>query len=246
MIRRAAIFVVEPRLFHQDREVKTDRYADFLSQGPEGRPCVVIYGRARARGQNIYMTQPAPFRETLQLAARRIRILHRELRDADQALGLGSAKVAQPIIISLIAVPPQLRVGNRHRVGRTVHDRSVRAVAVHVGQTKICGGRTQLPFAHHAAALDRPHGAAALCGCVITMRAKGLTFPRPARAVFRFHHPRSAFSQSGRQALGPQVFRQPTQIDVVIGRDESVCHFICHKRSRYIRSVQFLLTPSCR
>ena len=38
------------------------------------------------------MTQAAPFRQTFELATRRLGVLQRELRDADQALGLLAAQ----------------------------------------------------------------------------------------------------------------------------------------------------------
>src|SRR5262245_52749137 len=182
-IRRIGIALDEARLLYQDSEVKTDRDADFLSQRPEGLPSAVVDGRVRAGGENVDMAQPAALREASKLVTGKLRILYRELGDADQALRLRRAEVDQPVVISFVANPSQLRVRDRHRIGGTIHDGSIGAVAVHVGQAQLGGGRTQLAFAHHAATFDRPHGAATLCGCVVTMRAKGLAFPGPERSL---------------------------------------------------------------
>src|SRR5262249_9462891 len=112
----------------------------------------------------------------------------------DQTIWLRRAEVDQPVVISFVAKPSQLRVSNRHRIGGTIHYGSVDAVAVHVNEAQLGGGRTQLAFTHNAAALDRPHGAAPLCGCVVTVWAEGLAFPSPERSLFVLHDPRTALA----------------------------------------------------
>ena len=198
-------------------DIYTREDADFLSQCPEGFPRVVIDGWTRARSENIDMAEPAAPRKTIELVTSKLRILHRELGDADQTLGIRRAEVGQPVIIGFVAAPPELRVADCHRIGGTIHDGSFRAVAVHIGQTQLGGGRTQLARAHDAAAFDRPHGATTLRGSVVTMRAEGLTFPGPVGAFFILYDLRSILAQPGRQPPRPQIFGQPTQIDVVVG-----------------------------
>ena len=46
-IRCAASFVIEPGFFHRHGEMKSDRYADFFRQRPEGLPGFVVDGRLR-------------------------------------------------------------------------------------------------------------------------------------------------------------------------------------------------------
>src|SRR5215475_6044146 len=144
------------------------------------------------------MTQSAALREASKLVTSKLRILHRELGDADQSLRLRGAEVDQPVVISFVAKPSQLRVRDRHWIGGTIHDGSVGAVAVHVGQAQLGGGRTQLAFAHHATTFDCPHGAATLRRGVVTMRAEGLTFPSPEGTFFILHDARAALAQSSR------------------------------------------------
>jgi hypothetical protein len=52
------------------------------------------------------MTQPATFGETIKLVAGKLRILHRELGDADQTFRLRRAKIDQPIVIGFVAASP--------------------------------------------------------------------------------------------------------------------------------------------
>ena len=49
------------------------------------------------------------------------------------------------------------------------------------------------------------------------MRAEGLAFPGPEQALVVFDDARAALAQVGGQSRGPKIFRQPAQIDVIIG-----------------------------
>src|SRR5262245_58211548 len=120
-IRRIGIALDEARLLDQDSEVKTDRDGDFFSQRPEGLPSAVVDGRVRAGGENVDMTQTATLREASKLVTSKLRILHRELRDTDQTFRLRHTEVDQPVVISFVAAPPELRIGDRHRIGGAIH-----------------------------------------------------------------------------------------------------------------------------
>src|SRR6266550_6715216 len=60
----AAIGFIEPGLFYQHGEMKTDRYVDFFSERPEGLPGGVVNRRNRARSENIHVPHSAAFGET--------------------------------------------------------------------------------------------------------------------------------------------------------------------------------------
>src|SRR5687768_11879663 len=55
-IRRASVCLIEPCFFHQDCEMKPDRYAGFVSERPERLPSLVVDRRVGARCQNVDMT----------------------------------------------------------------------------------------------------------------------------------------------------------------------------------------------